>query len=121
MATILIVDDYTVSLRLLSHILERAEHEVLTAEHGLAALDLLEQYPIDLVILDIDMPDINGITVLTRIRADRRFVSLPVIMLTASGDEQDRVDAEVAGADGFLTKPSSSGEIVDAVNRLIDK
>ncbi|MEQ8675533.1 MAG: response regulator [Aggregatilineales bacterium] len=120
MATILVVDDYAVSLRLMSHILNRADHDVLTADHGLNALDLLEQYQIDLVILDIDMPEINGIAVLKRIRADARFATLPVIMLTASGDDRDRVDAIDAGADGFLTKPASSDEIVDAVNRLLD-
>lgn len=120
MATILIVDDYAVSLRLLSHILLRANHIPLTASNGLQALDMLEQEPIDLVILDIDMPEVNGIEVLRRIRADARFNTLPVIMLTASGNDEDRVQAETSGANGFLTKPASSDEIIAVINQHLD-
>ena len=120
MATILIVDDYAVSLRLLNHILLRANHKPVTASNGLQALDVLEQEPVDLVILDIDMPEINGIEVLRRIRADARFTTLPVIMLTASGDDEDRKQAEASGANGFLTKPTSSDEIIAIINQHLD-
>lgn len=120
MATVLVVDDYAISLRLLTHILQRANHDALTASHGLEALDLLDQHPIDLVILDIDMPEMDGIAVLKHIRADARFQYLPVVMLTASGNDDDRVQAESAGANGFLTKPVSSGEIINLVNHYID-
>lgn len=120
MATVLVVDDYAISLRLLTHILQRGNHDAVTASHGVQALDLLDQQPIDLVILDIDMPEMDGITVLKHIRADARFQSLPVVMLTASGDDEDRIQAEAAGANGFLYKPVSSGEIIDLVNHFID-
>jgi CheY-like chemotaxis protein len=123
MAHILIVDDYTVTVHLVSTILERAGHTVGTAGDGEEALNLLiEQHskkPFDLVVADVDMPRMDGITLLQHIRNDARFYALPVIILTASGIEEDRANARVLGANGFLTKPSGSKQILEVIQQIL--
>ncbi len=119
MATVLVVDDYSVTQRVLGHILRLGGFDSLSAINGLEALEILEEEHIDLVICDIAMPEMDGITLLRRIRADARFSHLPVIMLTASGQDDDRVIAEDAGANGFLTKPASSDDLLNAVSEFL--
>jgi len=119
MATILVVDDYAVTQRMLSFTLQKQGHATVTASGGAEALDVLQDHPVDLAILDLAMPEMDGVTLLKRLRADPRFQRLPVIMLTASGEDQDRVAAKVAGANDFLTKPTSSRELTETVNRLL--
>jgi len=122
MGTILVVDDYPVNQRLLYHRLSGNGHEVLVASNGVAALELLNRPAtpvIHLAIVDIAMPEMDGLTLLHHLRLDPRFESLPVIMLTASGQDVDRETAEAEGANAFLTKPVSSWELAETVNRLL--
>ena len=119
MATILVVDDSPVIQRMLSFTLKRNRHTVFTAPHGKLALKLLSKGKVDLVITDVTMPEMDGLTLLKQLRSDARYESLPVVMLTASGQEGDRMNAEAEGANGFLTKPTSSRELIDTVNKLI--
>lgn len=119
MATILVVDDSPVIQRMLSFTLKRNRHTVLTARHGKLALATLEKHKVDLVITDVTMPEMDGLTLLKELRSDTRYQSLPVVMLTASGQEGDRMDAEAEGANGFLTKPTSSRELTQTVNQLL--
>ena len=119
MATILVVDDSPVIQRMLSFTLKRNRHTVLTARHGKLALQLLNKRAVDLVITDVTMPEMDGLTLLKELRSDARYKSLPVVMLTASGQEGDRMNAEAEGANGFLTKPTSSRELIETVNKLV--
>jgi two-component system chemotaxis response regulator CheY len=119
MAIILVVDDYSTSQRLLSFILRQSNHHVVTAVDGLRALEQLTKSPVDLVITDLSMPEMDGLTLLQELRADERFRSLPVIILTGSAYEQDNVRAKAAGATTFLTKPVESEELIATVNRLL--
>lgn len=119
MATILVVDDYSTSQRLLGFILRQNNHTVVTAIHGLSALEQLAKMPVDLVITDLSMPEMDGLTLLQQLRADPRLMSLPVIILTGSAYEQDNARAKAAGATSFLTKPVESEELISMVNRLL--
>ena len=119
MATILVVDDYPVVQRLLRYTLEREGHVVLIASDGYQALDLLSESAVDLIIMDVAMPDMDGLELLQRVRAEDTFQSVPIIMLTASGQDEDRVVAREAGANEFLSKPASSHELLETVNRLL--
>lgn len=119
MATILLVDDYPVTLRLLSYVLEREGHTVLTAEDAHAAFDLLNARHVDLLISDLHMPEVDGIALLRTVRADARLGALPVLMLTASGELDDRDAAEQAGATGFLTKPVATRQLLDTVDGVL--
>jgi len=124
MGTVLVVDDHPVNQRLLYHRLRGNGHEVLIAANGVEALDLLNRPTtpvIQLAIIDIAMPEMDGLTLLHHLRIDPRFASLPVIMLTASGQDGDRETAETEGANAFLTKPVSSWELTETVNRYIQE
>jgi two-component system chemotaxis response regulator CheY len=119
MATILVVDDYSTSQRLLGFILRQNDYTVVTAIHGLGALEQLAGRPIDLVITDLSMPEMDGMTLLQELRANPRFQNLPVIILTGSAYAQDNTRAKAAGATLFLTKPVESEELIATVARLL--
>lgn len=119
MATIMIVDDFPVTQKVLTYQLYQTGHQVVTANSGREALASLTDYPIDLMILDLAMPEMDGIAVLRHLRSDRRFSTLPIIILTASGKEQDRRLAISEGVDAFLTKPTSTYELNAMVNDLL--
>jgi CheY-like chemotaxis protein len=120
MAIILIVDDNPTIIRLLSHTLRKQGHEVIEAVNGREALELLAESQIALGILDIAMPEMDGLSLLRHLRQDARWHSTPFIMLTASGQDEDREVAEKAGANAFLTKPTSSRELLATVDRLLE-
>jgi adenylate cyclase len=120
MANILVVDDNPVIQLMLSLMLKRSDQTVFTAASGREALELLDRTAVDLAILDVNMPDMDGLTLLKQLRDDNRYQDLPIIMLTASGREQVRLVAKQKGANGFLTKPTSSRELLDMVARFTD-
>lgn len=119
MTTILIVDDYPVIQRTLSFTLEKHGYSVLVASDGLEALRILGTTPVDLAIVDIAMPEMDGITLLRHIRADTQLSPMPVIILTASGEDQDRITASLAGADSFINKPVGSQELLAMIAELL--
>ena len=111
MSKILVVDDNFTQQRILGYTLKKQGHEVLSAQNGQEALDRLAEADYDLVISDIAMPGMDGLSLLKALRRDERFKDLPIIMLTASGQDQDRLLAQNEGANGFLTKPTSSAGV----------
>jgi two-component system chemotaxis response regulator CheY len=119
MATILIAEDNPVNQRMLTFILKKEGHTVITAVHGVEALDRLAETTIDVVITDIGMPEMDGITLLKHMRADASYQELPVIVITASGEDVDYATARKAGANDLLTKPVSSRQLIDTVGRVL--
>lgn len=119
MNTILIVDDNPVMRRMLSYTLQKNGYTALTAGNGREALHCLATEPVDLLLCDLAMPEMDGLAVLRQLRADVTFAALPIIMLTASGQDEDRVLARNAGASHFLTKPTSSSELLDTVRQFL--
>jgi DNA-binding response OmpR family regulator len=113
---ILAVDDEPLYLRLLKVNLEPEGYEVITASDGEAALDLVATKQPDLVILDVMMPKLDGITTCERIR---QFSNVPIIILTARGEEQDRVRGLNVGADDYVVKPFSVTELVARVRAVL--
>ena len=116
-ATVLAVDDQPTNLKLLDAVLTPRGHRVLTAQSGAEALSLLETEDVDIVLLDILMPEMDGHEVCRRIRSDPATEFLPVVMITASGSEQ-RLTALEAGADDFVTKPFDKSELLARVASL---
>jgi adenylate cyclase len=114
---VLAVDDQPTNLRLLDAVLTPRGHHVLTAASGAQALALLETEDVDVVLLDILMPEMDGYEVCRRIRSNPATEFLPVVMITASGSEQ-RLAALEAGADDFVTKPFDKSELIARVASL---
>ncbi len=114
---ILLVDDEDHIRELCRLYLQSAEFEIVEAADGLSALKKLEQKAVDLVVLDIMLPGIDGFGVLKAIR--ERQVWLPVVMLTAVGDEEDRIAGLEQGADDYLIKPFSPKELVARVRAVL--
>jgi two-component system, chemotaxis family, chemotaxis protein CheY len=119
MQIILVVEDHRVMQRVLSYTLTRARYDIVIAQHGVEALAYLEQHDCDLVIADVAMPEMDGLTLLKRLRAQEQWRELPVIMLTASVDDSYRVSADALGVSAFLTKPTSSRELLRTVERVL--
>lgn len=113
---ILLVDDEPQIVRAVSAILEARDFEVVPALTAAEAMDRLLQQTPDLIILDLTLPDMDGLEVLGRIRS---FLETPVLVLSARGDERDKVDALNGGADDYLTKPFSAGELLARIGALL--
>lgn len=116
MTLILAVDDETLYQHLLKVNLEKEGYAVITAGNGEDALEIISNRMPDLVVLDIMMPKLDGINTCERIR---QFSSVPIIMLTARGEEQDRVLGLNAGADDYVVKPFSATELVARVRAVL--
>ena len=106
---ILVVDDDPAILRLLSTNLKARGYEVITATDGEEALETVQKDFIDLIILDIMMPKVDGVQVCRRIR---EWSDIPIIILSARGDEKDKVKCLELGADDYLTKPFGIAELM---------
>ncbi|MEA5078856.1 MAG: response regulator transcription factor [Anaerolineaceae bacterium] len=113
---ILVVDDEPLYIRLLKVNLEAEGYEVTTAENGEEALDSLSQNTPELIIMDVMMPKLDGVTTCQRIR---QFSNVPIILLTALGEEQDRVNGLNIGADDYVVKPFSATELVARVRAVL--
>jgi DNA-binding response OmpR family regulator len=119
MATrVLIAEDEPHIVESLSFVLEHAGYAVRAALDGEAALRALRASAPDLLILDLMLPRMNGFEVLKSARADPALKRIPVIVLTARGQAQDRRMVDEIGAEGFMTKPFSNREVVERVREL---
>jgi adenylate cyclase len=117
-ARILVVDDLPPNVRLLEAILTPRGYEVVAANSGREALERVAAKPIDLVLLDIVMPEMDGYEVCRALRAEPTTSFLPVVMITASG-EQEKIAAIEAGADDFIAKPFDQAELLARVHSLL--
>lgn len=118
-ARILVVDDIPANVKLLEARLIAEYFEVLTAADGMTALSICDQTPVDLILLDIMMPGIDGFEVCQRLKTNPRTAHIPVVMVTALDQPADRVRGLKVGADDFLTKPVNDLQLMTRVKSLI--
>ncbi|MCA1557961.1 MAG: response regulator, partial [Acidobacteria bacterium] len=119
-ATVLIVDDEATMRKSLSHIFESAGHRALVASDAPSALRVLHKEACDLVLLDVEMPGVDGLALCRLLRAQAKTKQLPVVMLSASDDESRRVEAFAAGADDYIVKPSTPVELLTRVSAHLE-
>jgi two-component system, cell cycle response regulator len=118
-AKILVVDDIPANVKLLQARLSAEYYEVITASNGPEALLACENNQIDLILLDIMMPGMDGFEVCTRLKADPAMQHVPVVMVTALDQPEDRIRGLRAGADDFLTKPVNDMQLMSRVKSLV--
>ena len=115
-ATLLIVDDDAAARERLREIFETAQYRVVTANEAASALRVLKGVRCDLVALDLEMPGVDGLALCKLLRAQPTTSKLPIIALSESDDEERKVQAFTAGADDYITKPSTPGELLSRVS-----
>ena len=115
---VLLAEDEPNIVESLTFILERSGFDVSVTTTGREALEEAQSATPDILILDVMLPEMDGYEVLRRLRADNRTTALPVLMLTAKGQREDRETAIACGADMFITKPFVNSELIAAVLEL---
>lgn len=117
---ILVVEDNEKSMKLFRDVLLATGHRTLEATTGGQAIELATAHSPDLVLMDIQLPDIGGVEALGRLRADERTASVPVVALTAQAMEGDRERFLAAGFDGYLSKPVNVADLIATVKRYCE-
>ena len=118
---ILVVDDDEKVTRLLHANLTQAGYAVQTALNGAEAMRLLMQASFDLVVSDVEMPELDGLALVALVRADTVLQNLPVVLLSAHDSDNDMMTGLLRGADLYLTKPFQPTELLTAVSRLLSE
>lgn len=119
MATVLVAEDEPFIVECLQFLLQRAGYKMIAVSDGLAVFPKLTEEKPDLLILDVMLPEMNGFDVLRRIRESAETEDLPVLVLTAKGQNADRTRILELGADEFVTKPFSNTDLMDRVRALL--
>jgi two-component system cell cycle response regulator DivK len=117
---ILVVEDNEKSMKLFRDVLLATGHRTLEATTGVRAVELATEHSPDLVLMDIQLPDIGGVEALVLLRADTRTASVPVVALTAQAMEGDRERFLAAGFDDYLSKPVNVTDLIATVQRYCE-
>jgi DNA-binding response OmpR family regulator len=118
---VLVIDDEPAALRLVEYVFKRADYEVHVAANGAEGLSKVDEVKPNLVILDVMMPDMSGLEVCQRLRAQPATARLPVIMLSAKGQVDDKVSGFEAGADDYVPKPVDPDELLARAKALLQR
>jgi chemosensory pili system protein ChpA (sensor histidine kinase/response regulator) len=117
---VMVVDDSITMRKVTSRVLENHSIEVLTAQDGVDAVEKLHDRVPDLMLLDIEMPRMDGYELLEHVRADARLRHVPIVMITSRAGQKHRRKARKAGANDYLTKPYQEVELVEKVSEMLD-
>ena len=120
MAKILVVDDDPIMLLACQHFLSGEGYEVLGAMDGLSALEIARKERPDLILLDLMLPKLDGFEVCHMLKADEKFKSIKILMVTGRKDEDTIETSKKVGADGCLTKGDSPQRLVEVIKRLLE-
>ena len=120
-ARILCVEDNPQNMRLVRKILKHEGYEVLEAEDGASGLAVAETEEPDLILMDINLPDIDGLEVTRRIKAQAHLVHIPIVALTANAMYGDEERCLAAGCDGYIAKPVSKEKLVSSIEGYLSR
>lgn len=118
---VLVIDDDPTALRLVGYVFHRADFEVHVAANGVDGLSKVDNVQPDVVILDVMMPDMSGLEVCERLRSQPSTAQLPIIMLSARGQVEDKISGFKAGADDYVPKPVEPEELVARARALLQR
>ncbi|MFH2204054.1 MAG: response regulator [Elusimicrobiota bacterium] len=118
MRTVMVVDDDSMFRELVTEILTQGGYKVASAEDGQKAWDMMQDTPVDMAVLDLNMPNMDGLELTRKIRDDARFKELPILLLTVRALVEDQVTGFERGADDYLTKPFDSNMLLTRVKVL---
>jgi DNA-binding response OmpR family regulator len=118
MATVLVADDDEMFRELVTEILTQGGYTVVRAEDGQAAWDLMQRKKVDIAVLDLNMPRMDGLELTRKVRDDAKYKDLPILMLTVRAMVEDQVSGYERGADDYLTKPFDSQMLLARVKVL---
>lgn len=119
-ATILVVDDFPSGRALLEAMLSSLGYTVVTAQNGEEALELVRRQPPDLVLMDIEMPVMNGYVACRQLKQDPRTTGIPLLMVTGLDEMEDIRKALREGADGYIMKPINTAEVHEKVPQMLE-
>jgi len=119
--TALVVDDSITMRRVTQRLLERRGAKVYTARDGVDAITVLKEHPIDIILLDVEMPRMDGYQLATHVRNDPRIKHLPIIMITSRSGEKHRAKAIEIGVNDYLSKPYQEVQLVAAIEALVGR
>lgn len=115
---ILTVDDSATMRQMVTYTLKGAGFDVVEAEDGVQALAVLDKTPVDVVITDLNMPNMDGFGLIERIRGTARYQYTPILMLTTESDVEKKERGKAAGATGWIVKPFNPEKLVQVVNKV---
>lgn len=116
---VMVVEDNPTTRHLIGLYLTRHGYALLEAENGLEALEKLAQGPVDLIITDLNMPQMDGVALTRALKQDQALGTIPVLILTSEDGAQERLNGLAAGAAAYLTKPVSPERLIEEVTRLL--
>src|SRR5690606_6803592 len=119
-ASVLVVDDSITVRRVTQRLLERNGMKVTTAKDGVDALSVLQEHVPDIILLDIEMPRMDGYELATQVRADERLAHIPIVMITSRVGEKHRARAIELGVNDYLGKPYQEHQLLDAIEPLVE-
>jgi len=117
--TILLVDDEPDFVETVEFFLSGSDYQVLVAKNGKNALEQVKNQKPDLILLDVMMPEMDGLEACKRLKKDPATNSIPIIMLTAKGRKEDVVEAIAAGADSYVVKPFNLTDLVERIEGIL--
>jgi CheY-like chemotaxis protein len=120
-ACILVVDDHAVNLKLASDVLGWAGYQVITAPSAERALEMMSQSLPDLILMDVGLPGMDGLTLTRQLKAATATKHIPIVALTAFATKGDERSSFAAGCDGYISKPIDTRTFAEQINRLLRK
>lgn len=118
---ILVVDDFATMRRIIKNLLHDLGFDNITeADNGVNALNTLKNQRIDFMILDWSMPEMDGLTLLKKVRADENLKNLPILMVTAEARKEMIIEAAKAGVNGYIVKPFTANTLQEKINQVFE-
>lgn len=118
--TVLIVEDNELNMKLFRDLVEATGYETVTTRNGLTVLELAREHQPDLILMDIQLPEISGLDVTRQLKADSELASIPVIAVTAFAMKGDEERIREGGCEEYMSKPISVPQFIETIKRFLD-